>query len=53
MTFIFREHLRKENVKFAAEELKTQDHGGSILHEQQEDLTVPVVRGETGFRYLL
>jgi uncharacterized membrane protein len=51
MTFIFRVHLRRENVKFAMEEQKAQDRGA--LYEQQEDPAVPVVHGETGFRYLL
>ena len=53
MTFIFREHLRRENMKFAVEEQKARDHGGPVMHGQQEDPAVPVVHGETGFRYLL
>ncbi len=53
MTFIFREHLRRENVRLAVEEQKVRDRGEPVLHKQQEDTAVPVVRGETGFRYLL
>ena len=53
MTFNFREHLRRENVRYAMEEQKARDRGECVLHKQQEDTAVPVVRGETGFRYLL
>ena len=35
------------------EEQKARDRDESVLHKQQEDTAVPVVRGETGFRYLL
>lgn len=53
MTFIFREHLRRENVRLAMEEQKVRDRGGSVPHERQGGLEVPVIHGETGFRYLL
>lgn len=47
MTFIFREFLRRENLKLAAEEQKAR---GGVAYERQEDR---VGRGEAGFRYLL
>jgi hypothetical protein len=53
MTFSFREYLRRENLRFAAEEQKAQARGGDILHERREGPAVPVVHGETGFRYFL
>ena len=53
MTLIFREHLRRENVRFAVEEQKARERGGFVLHEEKDDPAVPVVPGETGFRYLL
>jgi hypothetical protein len=53
MTFIFRQHLRKENVRFAMEEQKARAHGGPIPQEQQGGPEMPVIHGETGFRYLL
>ena len=53
MTFIFREHLRKENVRLTTEEQKVRDRGGSIPHERQGGPEVSVIHGETGFRYLL
>jgi len=53
MTFIFREHLRSENVRFAVEEQKARDRGGSIPHERQGGPDVPVIHEGTGFRYLL
>ena len=56
MTFIFREFLRRENVKLAAEERKALAQSGGVAvayEQQQEGPAVPVVRGEAGFRYLL
>jgi len=53
MTLLFREYLRRENLKFAAEEQKVLTQGGGVPHERQERPAVPVVDGATGFRYLL
>jgi hypothetical protein len=53
MTFIFREHLRRENVRFAVEEQKARDRVGPIPYARQDGPEVPVIHGETGFRYLL
>ena len=50
MTFIFREFLRRENLKLAAEEQKAR---GGVPYERQEDRGVGVGHGEAGFRYLL
>ena len=49
MTFLFREYLRRENVKLAVEEQKALGRSGDTPHERQ----MRVVHGETGFRYLL
>jgi len=53
MTFIFREHLRRENGRFAVEEQKARDRDGSIPHARQDGQEVPMNHGEAGFRYLL
>jgi len=53
MTFIFREFLRRENLKFAVEEQKALARSGGVPYEPQDGPTAPVVHGETGFRYLL
>ena len=53
LTYIFREHLRRENVRLALEEQRARDRGGSIHHERQGGPEVPVIHGETEFRYLL
>jgi len=53
MTFIFRQHLRTENLRFAMEEQKVQSHGEPIPYERQEDPDAPVVHRETQFIYLL
>ena len=53
MTFLFREHLRRENVRLAVEEQKAWDRGGPNPHERQGGPEVPVIHGETEFRYLL
>lgn len=53
MTFIFREHLRRENLRLAVKEQKVPNRGEFIPHEQQEDSIVPVAHKVGGFRYLL
>jgi MFS family permease len=53
MTFIFREYLRRENLRFAAEEQKALAQSRNMPHERQECPAAPVIQGETGFRYLL
>jgi hypothetical protein len=53
MTFIFREFLRRENLKLAVEEQKALAQSGGAPYERREGLAVSSVRGEAGFRYLL
>lgn len=53
MTFMFREFLRRENIKLAVEEQKALAESGGVVCEPQEGTVGPVIRGETGFRYLL
>ena len=53
MTFIFREYLRQENLRFAVEEQKAIAQSGDVPHERQDHPAVPMVHGETRFRYLL
>lgn len=53
MTFFFREYLRRENLRFAVEEQRALNHNEDVSPERQGSPAVPVVHGETGFRYLL
>ena len=53
MTFMFREFLRRENVKLAVEEQKALAESGDVSYEPQEGPGGLVIRRETGFRYLL
>jgi len=53
MTLLFREYLRRENLRLAVEEQKALTQRRDMSHERQENPAVPVVHGETGFRYLL
>ena len=53
MTFLFREYLRRENLRLAVEEQKALAQSRDMPHERQENPAVPVVHRETGFRYLL
>src|SRR5258706_15620489 len=40
MTFIFREHLRRENLGLAVDEQKVRDRGEPVFRKQQEDKAV-------------